>query len=251
MQKSSATINQTEKVITTRRLKTSIIRAYDNFIIRAYCYIRFVIMNMRILEEIEQHLPPQAIILDVGCGFGLFSLFFARRCFARKLIAFDIDPVRIAVAQKARDKLNLTQQINFYEYDVADYPFTESVDAIVMLDLFHHLPPHVGQKILASFYDTLRENGTLIIKDVTATPRWQMWFTWLLDKLMNFHTFLYYYTRDEMITLLEHQGFTVKFHRIPDVLPYPHILYICRKKTRPQNTGSVPHFGRRQGGTGG
>ena len=236
MQKSSTTINQTKSVTTTRQLKTRIIRAYDNFIIRAYCYIRFVIMNMCILEEIEQHLPRQAVILDVGCGFGLFSLFFASRCLTRKLIAFDIDPVRIAIARKARDKLNLTQQINFHVYDVADYPFKESVDAIVMLDLFHHLQPNVGQKILAGFYNALQENGTLIIKDVTATPRWQVWFTWLLDKLMNYSTFLHYYTRAEMITLLEHQGFAVKFHRIPDVLPYPHILYICRKKTIPQDT---------------
>ena len=85
-------------------------------------------------------------------------------------------------------------------------------------------------KILTGFYDALRENGTLIIKDVTATPRWRMWFTWLLDKLMDSHTFLHYYTRDEMVALLENQGFEVKFRYIPDILPYPHILYICQKR---------------------
>lgn len=226
-------IERPNEVITTRKLKTCIIDAYDSFVIRTYCYIRFVIMNMRILEEIEQYLPQQAVILDVGCGFGLFSLFFAGRCLTRKLIAFDINPVRIAVAQKARDKLELTQQIDFYEYDVANYPFEESVDAIVMLDLFHHLHPNVGQRILTCFYDSLRENGALIIKDVTATPWWKMCFTWILDKLMAPHTFLHYYTKTEMITLLEHQGFDVKFHHIPDILPYPHILYICRKKITP------------------
>ena len=55
-------------------IKKRIIGSYRNLIIRTYCYIRFLIMNMRILEEIEQYLPKTGRVLDVGCGFGLFSL---------------------------------------------------------------------------------------------------------------------------------------------------------------------------------
>ena len=58
-------------------IKKRIIRSYHNLIIKSYCYVRFLIMNMRILEEIEQYLPKTGRVLDVGCGFGLFSLYFA------------------------------------------------------------------------------------------------------------------------------------------------------------------------------
>ncbi|MCH8242282.1 MAG: hypothetical protein IH897_06695 [Planctomycetes bacterium] len=57
-------------------IKKRIIGSYHNLIIKTFCYIRFLIMNMRILEEIEQYLPKTGRALDVGSGFGLFSLYF-------------------------------------------------------------------------------------------------------------------------------------------------------------------------------
>jgi SAM-dependent methyltransferase len=212
-----------------RRLKTRIIGAYDSIIIRAYCYVRFLIMNMRIMEEIEQYLPRNAVILDVGCGFGLFSLFFAGCSDTRRLVGFDVSPKRIAIAKKTRDKLGFTKQIAFHDGDVADYSFEQPVDAIVMLDLYHHLEPEIGERILASFHSVLNEDGVLVIKDVASRPWGKMAFTWVLDKLVNARAVLRYYTKDEMITLLKDHGFDVKFHHMPDILPYPHILYVCRK----------------------
>jgi predicted RNA methylase len=46
-------------------------------IIRLYCFVRFKIIHLRFLEEIEQYLPNEGDILDLGCGFGLFALYIA------------------------------------------------------------------------------------------------------------------------------------------------------------------------------
>ena len=55
-----------------------IIRAYDSFIVRLYCLLRFRILRGRFLEEINQFLPAEGNVFEVGCGFGLFGLYFGR-----------------------------------------------------------------------------------------------------------------------------------------------------------------------------
>ena len=55
----------------------SIVRAYDDPVVRAYCWARFLVLRQRFLEEIGQYLPPSGPVLDIGCGFGLFSLYYA------------------------------------------------------------------------------------------------------------------------------------------------------------------------------
>ena len=56
----------------TRDIKRRIIDSYRDWVVIGYCYMRFLVMNMRILEEIEQYVPKNGRVLDVGCGFGAF-----------------------------------------------------------------------------------------------------------------------------------------------------------------------------------
>ncbi|MBC8508595.1 MAG: class I SAM-dependent methyltransferase [Chloroflexi bacterium] len=214
-----------------RQLKLEIISAYENLVIRSYSYIRFLIMNMRIIEELEQYLPQRGTVLDVGCGFGLFSFFFALSAKDRKIIGVEINANRIAAAEKVREKLGLDGRIEFHVSDVSNYPFEQPVNAIVVLDLLHHVSPKLALNMLDQFQQILHEDGILIIKDITAKPWLKMAFTWVLDKLMDFRGPLRYYTKEEMVSFVEERGFDVKIHRMIDILPYPHVLYICRKTT--------------------
>src|SRR5260370_693774 len=54
----------------------SIVRAYDDPVVRAYCWARFLVLRQRFLEEIGQYLPPAAPGRGTGCGFGLLSLYY-------------------------------------------------------------------------------------------------------------------------------------------------------------------------------
>jgi hypothetical protein len=38
-------------------IKKRIIASYDDWLVRAYCTVRFRIINLRILEELEQYVP--------------------------------------------------------------------------------------------------------------------------------------------------------------------------------------------------
>ena len=210
-------------------LKKRIIGSYRSWLVSAYCYVRFVIMNMRILEAIEQYLPREGRLLDVGCGFGLFSLYFAGCQEGRSLRSFDLNRARIQQARESAAQLGLEKRVQFEHCNVLDYEFTDQVDGIVVLDLLHHIPTSAVPELIGHFYDTISENGVVMIKDIESKPWYKVAFTWILDKAMDPKTPVNYYSKEEMIQMLEGHGFDVKCHPLFDILPYPHILYICRK----------------------
>src|SRR5262245_55940820 len=78
----------------------SIIRAYDDPVVRAYCWLRFGILRQRFLDEIGQYLPDAGPVLDIGCGFGLFSLYYAATGPRRFVRGLDLNPRRIALARR-------------------------------------------------------------------------------------------------------------------------------------------------------
>src|SRR5207247_1662425 len=130
----------------------SIVRAYDDPVVRAYCWARFLVLRQRFLEEIGQYLPPSGPVLDIRCGFGLFS------------------------------------------------PYS----------------PATG--------------GLLLVKDVDTRPAPKRWFTWALDRLMAPRTPVHYWSTEELTGALERAGFGVRRHLMVDLLPYPHVLYICEAR---------------------
>jgi 2-polyprenyl-3-methyl-5-hydroxy-6-metoxy-1,4-benzoquinol methylase len=212
-----------------RGLRRRIISTYESRVIRAYCTIRFLIINLRILDELEQYLPLNGLTVDLGCGFGLFSLYFAMRGPGRQLLSLDLNGKRIQMARRSAEILGVADRTEFIERNVVDHPFDHSADAIVTLDLLHHIPPAEVPRILQHCHRILKPGGILLVKEITARPRWKAFFTWVLDKAMDPKTPVHYYGQLEMKKKLMDLGFTVRIHQMVDVLPYPHIIYICTK----------------------
>src|SRR6266851_3564218 len=79
----------------------SVIRAYDDPIVRAYCWGRFWILRQRFLDEIGQYLPARGRVLDLGCGFGLFSLYYASVHPELTVEGFDRNARRIGMGRAA------------------------------------------------------------------------------------------------------------------------------------------------------
>jgi predicted O-methyltransferase YrrM len=205
-----------------------IVRAYDSPLVRAYCVARFRIIRGRFLEEIAQFLPRTGNVVEIGCGFGLFGLYFARALPQLTLHGFDHAAGRIDLAESARRRLGLTN-ITFAVGDARTEVLPESLDAVYTLDILHHLEPSDARDVLARVYDSLRAGGTLIVKDVDTRPRYKMAFTWLLDVLMTRGERPRYWSRVELTETLRGLGFSVVRYAMVDALPYPHELYVCMK----------------------
>ncbi len=205
-----------------------IIRAYRTFIVKAYCWGRFVILRQRFLDEIGQYISPHGRVLDVGCGFGLFSLYYASTHPTTRFHGVDLNANRIEMARSAARELELTN----VEYEVGDatrYQPGSEYSFIYMMDIVHHIPREEVEPLLGRLVQKLAPDGTLLIKDVDDRPFYKRWFTLVLDKLMDPRTPVHYWPQRELIALLRGLGLQVYRHAMVDVLPYPHILYVCRK----------------------
>jgi len=206
-----------------------IIRAYDDPIVRAYCWARFGILRQRFLEEIGQYLPDAGPVLDIGCGFGLFSLYYAATGPRRFVRGLDISGSRIALARRAAARLGL-DNVAYEEADARDFKGDGEVAAAYMLDIVHHVPPRTVPPLLRALRTSLPRGGRLLVKDVDTHPLVKRWFTWVLDRAMAPRTPVRYWSAEELSGALTEAGFTVHRHLMVDVLPYPHVLYVCEAR---------------------
>lgn len=206
-----------------------VVAAYDDRVVRAYCRARFTIMRQRFLDEIGQYLPPAGVVLDIGCGFGLFSLYYAASGPGRFVRGIDLNRRRIALARRAATRLAL-ENVAYEEADARDFKGDSEVAAAYMLDIVHHVSPSAVPPLLRQLHRAVMPGGTLLVKDVDSRPAAKRWFTWALDKLMDPRAPVHYWPADELTGALETVGFTVRRHLMVDVLPYPHVLYVCTRR---------------------
>jgi 2-polyprenyl-3-methyl-5-hydroxy-6-metoxy-1,4-benzoquinol methylase len=207
----------------------TVIKAYPLGLIRVYCHIRSHILRNQMMAEIGQYFPFSGRVLELGCGFGLFSNCFALSRPETHFCGIDISAGRIKTAQRAAELCD-ADNVDFICQDACtvmkDIP---RQDCIYMLDLLHHLPPEEVRPFLKDCWEKLRPGGVMVIKDVSNKPFYKMAFTWLLDVFMTRGEIPHYLSPHHLSTELQRLRAQVVVHHINDYLPYPHILYICQK----------------------
>lgn len=207
----------------------SIARALPPFE-RAYANIRFSILRPKLLSVMDLLLVDEGRILDVGCGFGLFAAYFGLTHRNRHITGLDPNPKRIDLARRVADKLSLTQH-HFMAADVRDASLKGPFDAIYVLDVMHHIPADHQRSVLERLHGLLAPGGMLLIKDITTEPHYQLVFTEMLDRLMiPKGEELAYRHHQAWGELLSDVGFKVRIVRVPDVLPYPHVVIAATKR---------------------
>uniref|UniRef100_A0A7C5V1B6 Class I SAM-dependent methyltransferase n=1 Tax=Caldicellulosiruptor owensensis TaxID=55205 RepID=A0A7C5V1B6_9FIRM len=126
--------------------------------------IRFNNIKSLINELIENYRFLPKIILDAGCGNGLYSFYLARTFPNAKIIAIDIDEEQI---ERNKDK-NTFSNIEFIKADLRKLDFNEQFNLIICIDVLEHIVEDL--KVIQNFYKSLSKNGLLIIH-VPAFPR--------------------------------------------------------------------------------
>jgi SAM-dependent methyltransferase len=104
--------------------------------------------------------PPPASLLDIGCGTGWTSAFFARR-------GYDVVGVDIADDMIAQANLNKQRQqlanLHFRVADYEDLAFSEEFDCAVFYDSLHHAVDE--QAAICMAYRSLRPGGVCITSE--------------------------------------------------------------------------------------
>jgi 2-polyprenyl-3-methyl-5-hydroxy-6-metoxy-1,4-benzoquinol methylase len=196
---------------------------------RAYSRVRFSILRPKLLSVMDLLLTDEGRILDVGCGFGLFAAYFGQTQPRRRIVGIDPDARRIGLARDVASKLGLSQH-EFHVGDVRDAELAGPFDAAYVLDVMHHLPREDQARVLQRLRSLLARGGMLVMKDITTEPRAGLLFTEALDRLMvGWREPLAYRHHREWGEMLTDLGFKVRMVRVPDVLPYPHVVITAVK----------------------
>lgn len=197
---------------------------------RAYANIRFSILRPKLLSVMDLLLPDEGRILDIGCGFGLFAAYFGQTQPARRIVGVDPNGRRVATARHVCEKLGLDGH-RFLAGDARDVALEGSFDGAYVLDVMHHVPKDDQLPLLERLRDLLAPRGVLVLKDITTEPHLQLKFTELLDRAMvGWDEPLAYRHHREWGEMLASLGFHVRMVRVPDVLPYPHVVIAATKQ---------------------
>lgn len=197
---------------------------------RVYAEIRFTILRPKLLSVMDLLLPDEGRILDVGCGFGLFAAYFGQTEPGRRIVGVDPNARRIDLARHVAKELGLLRH-EFRVGDVRDAALEGTFQGAYVLDVMHHIPADEQEAVLAHMRDLLVPGGVLLIKDITTEPHHGLLFTEALDRLMvgmkEPLAYRHHGAWGEMLTRL---GFKVRIVRVPDILPYPHVVIAATKQ---------------------
>lgn len=113
---------------------------------------------------------PDDMILDVGCGSGVFAAQLADRV-SNQVIGIDSNEVAIVFARKQFRKPNLRYDLGF----VDDLNFPEnSINKISFLEVIEHIYPEQAANTLCEFYRILHTGGRLVISTPNSNSLWPL-----------------------------------------------------------------------------
>lgn len=196
---------------------------------RAYALARFLVLRPRLLSVMDALLPSDGPLLDLGCGFGLWSAYFGAMRPGRALHGIDLSARRIELAGRVAAAVGV--QATFDVGDVRAAPLGDGYAGAYMLDVLHHVPGDAHRALLGRVVGALRPGGVLVVKDITTEPRAGLWFTRALDRAMiGLDAPLAYRHHDEWARLLDELGLSARVVRVPDVLPFPHVVLVAERR---------------------
>jgi 2-polyprenyl-3-methyl-5-hydroxy-6-metoxy-1,4-benzoquinol methylase len=178
------------------------------------------------VKGIFQLMPPAKKYADVGCGYGLISLWTALVFPGAHVTGMDVVPSRIEFA----DQLAASEDINNLSFQVKDIT-KESIDhseIIMLIDLFHHVPFEKQFPFLKQCIDKTPKGGYIVFKDIDRKPWWKFRVNYFQDLLFTWAK-TYCRDKDEYLEFFQKNGFEAEYFDLKKGYPYSHYLIRARK----------------------
>lgn len=148
-------------------------------------------MPFSLCERLESYIPKSGRILDLGCGYGVFSNFLALKSQDREILGIDCIKERIRIAQEISTK-KFNGRLEFRYGDILDFDIgLNRYDCIILLDVLCYISFQNQLQLLEKCYHSLRENSFLLIKDFDKSPIWKYGLFYLSDYLVNTYRIMF------------------------------------------------------------
>jgi ubiquinone/menaquinone biosynthesis C-methylase UbiE len=124
-----------------------------------------VFQKSKFASEVLPYFPPQGNVLEIGCGLGRDSIFFAKHGYT--VMGVDLSDVAI---NKNKEKFKKIPHLSFMQCDVAQgLPFKNSEFDVVYARLsLHYFTDKVTQEVFTEIRRVLSKNGVLCFECKTV-----------------------------------------------------------------------------------
>ena len=217
--------------VTSEQGITALYRRYKhaplNPVERLFVYLRLRFSSYQVMER---HVPASGEIVDLGCGFGMLTMYLALMSEARNVTGIDISHRRLEVAKFASAHIH---NVAFSYSDLLQYSFGRC-RCILLIDTLHYFPVRAQNRLLANCHDRLDPGGKLLLRDSDKDNRFRHSITRFHETIMTRSGF----TKGEMLCFrgfvelkshLEGLGFSVDLLPMWDRTPFADTLLICYK----------------------
>jgi len=229
----------TKDILHSRKIKPAhtkirlrdVLRAYqdNSFFTKLHVGIRFITCPFL---KIEEFIPLSGVILDYGCGHGLFAHLLRASSGERLVYGFDISRDKIKQANKTQIK---EKKIIFFDDPDNLAALLKRVDCVALLDVLCYLPDRDRKELLENFSRQLNVGATLLVKDIAKSFSLKYLYTYLQEficvkllKVTRAKT-LNFFESKSLFKLLQNIGFAVEEKDLSQGYLYPHTLFVCRK----------------------
>ncbi|MBS3136694.1 class I SAM-dependent methyltransferase [Candidatus Woesearchaeota archaeon] len=201
-----------------------IIGMYEGITSKFYIYLKYLLTPFL---SIDDSLPRQGRILDIGCGTGAYSIYLYLKSKKRSVCGLDRDSRRIKYAKNITSRI---KNLEFRHIDLNGKYSIPSCEAYLINDVLHHIPDKSKKWILKSVFSSMPYNGVLVIKDMSFRSKIKFFLNYLNDIIMTRNDKLYFISRERLTKMLQDIGFKIKAKELKGYA-FPHIIYTCRKIT--------------------
>jgi tellurite methyltransferase len=121
-------------------------------------------MCLRVLDL----LPPSRHLklLDIGCGEGKDSVFFARNGY--DVTAFDISDAGIEKTKRLAEKANV--QVRVFKADILDYRLDTNFDILYSSGVLHYIKQPLRNEIFSNYKQFTKPNGLHVLNVFVNKP---------------------------------------------------------------------------------
>lgn len=128
-------------------------------------------------DELEQLVPAEGRILDLGCGNGLFSIHLALASADRTLHGVDISSYKVRQGRVGVITAGAADRVSLEVVDPGWEPPEDAYDTVVISDVLYLLDPRSVEQTVVSACRAVKVGGRLVVKEVAVSPRWKHRFT--------------------------------------------------------------------------
>lgn len=147
--------------------RTAIVRNFTYKDPHVEWYMRVKIRLEHDYEFFDGEIPSDAVVTDIGCGYGALDFMLAMRHKTRKIVGIDYDDEKIATAQHSFLVQRIAEtggKIEFLTGDATQIDIPHS-NVFVVNDMLHYLSPENQSLLLKKCVENLNGNGKIIIRD--------------------------------------------------------------------------------------